>query len=190
MPRSGIAGSYGSSIFRGFFFFSFFLQPHPQHMEVPSLDIELELQLLAYTTATATLDPSRVCDLPHISWQCQIPGPLSKARDQTCMDPSQIYFCSVTAGILFLGFWGASIVVVGFILDFSISVTTTLIQSIKTYQVSKTSWIHLLLSKSTTSTQLKPSSSFIWIPATICCLVFLLPHLPFHSHWQQPTTSF
>ena len=26
---------------------------------------ELELQLLAYTTATATLDPSHICDLHH-----------------------------------------------------------------------------------------------------------------------------
>ena len=36
-------------------FFSFvFLGPHLQHMEVPRLGVELELQLLAYTTATGT----------------------------------------------------------------------------------------------------------------------------------------
>ena len=35
---------------------SFFLW----HMEVPRLRVELELQLPAYTTATATQDPSRV----------------------------------------------------------------------------------------------------------------------------------
>ena len=29
----------------------FFLQPHLQHMEVPGLGVELELQLPAYTTA-------------------------------------------------------------------------------------------------------------------------------------------
>ena len=29
-----------------------FLGPHPQHMEVPRLRVELELQLLAYATAT------------------------------------------------------------------------------------------------------------------------------------------
>ena len=52
-------------------------------MEVPKLGIELELQLLAYTTATATLDPSYICDLYHSSQQCQIPNPLSKARDRT-----------------------------------------------------------------------------------------------------------
>ena len=40
-----------------FFFFSFvFLGPHMQHMEVPRLGVELELQLLAYTTATAMWD--------------------------------------------------------------------------------------------------------------------------------------
>ena len=31
-----------------------------QHMEVPRLGVELELQLLAYTTATATWDPSHL----------------------------------------------------------------------------------------------------------------------------------
>ena len=35
----------------------FFLGPHPQHMEVSRLWVKLELQLLAYTTATATWDP-------------------------------------------------------------------------------------------------------------------------------------
>ena len=46
-------------------------------MEVPRL--ESELQLLAY--ATATQDLSRVCDLQHSSWQCQLLSPLSEARD-------------------------------------------------------------------------------------------------------------
>ena len=61
-------------------------------MEVPRLGVELELQLLAYTTATAMWDLSHVCDLHHSSWQCQIPDPLSKARDQTSnlMDPSGV----------------------------------------------------------------------------------------------------
>ena len=35
---------------------NFFLRVS-QHMEVPRLKVELELQLLAYTTATATPDP-------------------------------------------------------------------------------------------------------------------------------------
>ena len=43
-----------------------------QHMEVPRLGVELELQLLAYTTATATQDPSHTCDLHHSSQQCWI----------------------------------------------------------------------------------------------------------------------
>ena len=38
-------------------FFFFFLGPHLQHMEVPRLGADWELQLLAYTTATATQDP-------------------------------------------------------------------------------------------------------------------------------------
>ena len=60
-------------------------------MEVPKLGVESELQLSAYTTATATPEPSHVCDLHHSSQQCQIVYPLSKARDQTgiLMDPSQ-----------------------------------------------------------------------------------------------------
>ena len=39
-----------------FFTFSF-LGPHLWHMEVPWLGVELELQLLAYMTATAMPDP-------------------------------------------------------------------------------------------------------------------------------------
>ena len=54
-----------------FFFFSFcFLGPHPWHMVIPRLGVELELQLPAYTTAAATPDPSCVCDLHHSSRQC------------------------------------------------------------------------------------------------------------------------
>ena len=41
-----------------FFFFFVFLGAHLRHTEVPSLGVESELQLLAYTTATATPDPS------------------------------------------------------------------------------------------------------------------------------------
>ena len=52
-------------------------------MEVPGLGVKLELQLPAYTTATATPDPSHIFDLHHSSRQCQILNPLSKARDQT-----------------------------------------------------------------------------------------------------------
>ena len=34
------------------FFFFVFLGPHPQHMQVPGLGVEQELQLLSYATAT------------------------------------------------------------------------------------------------------------------------------------------
>ena len=40
--------------------FFFFLELHPQHTEVLRLGVELELQLSAYATATAKLDPSHV----------------------------------------------------------------------------------------------------------------------------------
>ena len=75
-----------------FFFFFFFLGPHPQHLEVLRLEVKLELQLPAYTTATAMPDPSRVCDLHHSSQQCQVLNPLSEARDGTCvlMDDSRV----------------------------------------------------------------------------------------------------
>ena len=44
--------------------FSFcFLGLHPRHMEFPRIGVELGLQLLAYTTATAMPDLSHVCDL-------------------------------------------------------------------------------------------------------------------------------
>jgi len=75
-------------------------------MEVPKLGVKSELQLLAYTTATAMWDPSCVWDLHHHSWQCQILDPLSKARVQThiLMDPSQIYFHCTTTGTTKKGF--------------------------------------------------------------------------------------
>ena len=50
-------------------------------MEVLRLGVKSELQLQAYATATAMLDPSQVCDLDHSSQQCQIPDSLNKARD-------------------------------------------------------------------------------------------------------------
>ena len=60
--------------FPGFVLYCFvlFLGLHPQHMEVPRLGVELELQLPAYTTATATRDLSLICDPHHSSEQCRI----------------------------------------------------------------------------------------------------------------------
>ena len=61
-------------------------------MEVPRLRTELELQLLAYTTAVVMPDLSHICNLHHRSQQCWILNPLSKARDRThiLMDTSQV----------------------------------------------------------------------------------------------------
>ena len=54
----------------------------PWHMEVPGLGVVPELQLLAYTTAIATPDPSCVCDLHHSLWQRRIFNLLSEARNE------------------------------------------------------------------------------------------------------------
>ena len=61
-------------------------------MEVPRLAAESELQLPAYTTATAMRDPSHICNLHHRSQQHQIPNPLREARNGTRIltDISQI----------------------------------------------------------------------------------------------------
>ena len=45
------------------FCFFLFLGLHLQHMEVPRLGVKLELQLLAYTTATAMSNLSSICNL-------------------------------------------------------------------------------------------------------------------------------
>ena len=52
-------------------------------MKIARLGAESELQLLAYATATATLDPSGICNLHHSSWQHEILPSLSRARDRT-----------------------------------------------------------------------------------------------------------
>ena len=63
----------------------FVLELHLWNMEVPRLGVKSELQLLAYTTATATPDLSHICNLHYSLWQCSIFNPLSKVRDQTCI---------------------------------------------------------------------------------------------------------
>ena len=81
--------------FFSFFNYFFFLGPHLRHMEVPRPGVQWELQLPAYAKATATPDPSRVCNLHPCSQQRRILNPLLKARDQTLnpMVPSCIRFC-------------------------------------------------------------------------------------------------
>ena len=70
-----------------FFFFS-----GPWHLEIPGLGVKSELQLPAYTTATATQDLSHVCDVHGSLQQPWILNPLSEAKDQIriLMDTSRI----------------------------------------------------------------------------------------------------
>ena len=64
-------------------------------MKLPSLRVELKLQLPAYATATATHNPSRVCNLCRSLWQCRILNPLSEAGDRArvLMDTSWVRYC-------------------------------------------------------------------------------------------------
>ena len=84
-PRSGEKLEYNLKTKMIFYFILFFcfLGPHMRHMEVPGLGAESELQLLAYTTATATPDLGHICNLCRSLWQHQILNLLSKAREQT-----------------------------------------------------------------------------------------------------------
>ena len=83
-------------IYYYYYYYYCFLGPHSWHMEVPRIGVELELQLLANATATATLDPRRVCDLHYSSWQYQILNPLIEAC--ILMDASWIRFHCATSG--------------------------------------------------------------------------------------------
>ena len=85
------------------FLFFFFLGPYPQHMEISSLGIETELQLLAYFTATAVPDMSHICDLHHSSQQCQILNPPGEARDRSLVlvDTGRVHYRWVTTGTPF-----------------------------------------------------------------------------------------
>ena len=67
-------------------------------MEVLRLGVKLELQLLAYTTATAMQDLCRICNLYQSSWPRQILTLLSEARDWTyiLMDASLVHDCWAT----------------------------------------------------------------------------------------------
>ena len=77
-----VPGSQCPPVCPFFLSFFFFLGLHLWHMEVPRLRVKSELQLPAYSTATATPDlPSRVCNLHNSSRQRQILNPLSEDRD-------------------------------------------------------------------------------------------------------------
>ena len=75
-------------------FLKIFLGLHPWHMDVPRLGVETELQLPAYTTATAMQDLSRICDLHHRSWQHQILDALSEAGIQPASSWMLVRFVS------------------------------------------------------------------------------------------------
>ena len=47
-------------------------------MEVPKLEVKLELQLRAYSTAIATQDLSHICNLCLSLWQYQLLNPLRR----------------------------------------------------------------------------------------------------------------
>ena len=75
-----------------------------------------------YATATATPDPSRICDLHWSSLQHRILNPLSEARERTCnlMVPSQICYHWAIMGTpgshqvwpqCIFAFWGAEHIV-------------------------------------------------------------------------------
>ena len=84
-----------------FFFFSFFLfRATPMAYGSSQVRGLIGATAAGCTTATAMWDPSQVCNQHHSSQQCQIPDPLSKARDQThiLMDPRQIHFCCAITG--------------------------------------------------------------------------------------------
>ena len=85
-----------------FFLFFVFLGLHPRHIRVPRLGVHLELSPPAYATATATPDPSCVCDLHQSSQPCWILNLLNEARDRTCvlMNTNQIRFHCATMGTL------------------------------------------------------------------------------------------
>ena len=80
-----------------------FLGLHPLHMEVPRSGVESELQLPASTTATATPDPSHVCDLHHSSRQRQILNPRgqgSNPQPTTSWFLVRFCFCCAMMGTL------------------------------------------------------------------------------------------
>ena len=80
--------------------FFFFLGPYLWRMEVLRLWVQSELQLPAYTTATATQDPSHICNSHCSLWQRRILNPPSEARDQThiLMDISWVLNPLATTG--------------------------------------------------------------------------------------------
>ena len=72
--------------------FFFLFRATPAAYESSWAGVRFELQLPAYTTATAMLDLSQICDLYQSLWQRRILNPVSKAWDRTriLMDTSRV----------------------------------------------------------------------------------------------------
>ena len=84
------------------FHYLFIFQGHTCIMwKFQVLGVKSELQL-ARLHHSHRIGSEHVCDLHynHSSWPRQIPNPLSKARDQTCihMDPNQVRYCRAMIG--------------------------------------------------------------------------------------------
>ena len=75
------AAAFELLIFFLIYYLLIFLGLCLKHMEVPGPGVESEVQLLPCTTATATLDLSRICDLFCSLQQHQILNPPSLAKD-------------------------------------------------------------------------------------------------------------
>ena len=83
-----------STYFFSFIYLFILLEPHLHHLEDPRLGVESDLQVLAYTTATAMPDLSHVFNLYHSSQQRRILNLLSEAGDLTrvFMDTSEVHY--------------------------------------------------------------------------------------------------
>ena len=84
--------------------FFLFLGPHPWHMAVPRLGVTSELQVPAYTTATAISDLSHICNLYHSSQHTRSPPGIKPGSSRmpvrfisaaaTMGTPNLTYFCT------------------------------------------------------------------------------------------------
>ena len=118
-------------------------------MDVPWQEIELELQLPAYTTATTTWDLSHICNLHQSSWQWGIPDWME------LMDTSWICFCCATAGTPVIFFLD--------LLDLSLSFHSNLIYTLQL--PAKNLQIPFL-------PQVKTSLDFLWHWNLLVAMVF------------------
>ena len=136
-------------------------------MEVPKLRVKSKLQLPAYTTVTATQDPSYVCDPHHSSEQQWILNPLSKARDQTPIftDTSQDHYPWATMGTPFFFFF--------FFFCFFWAPPSAYASSL--YSTATTRWDPSLVCNLYHSSQIEPTSSWLLVRLLTAELQWELP---------------